>query len=99
MEDYCRDLDASAVEVTSETDDGPADSVLRPNTFEFWEAQETPAVVKIDLGFIRPMDYVGIVAERSAVTIETSTNDSDYTQFAPEVYPADDAPLMALGSM
>lgn len=105
---WTRDLEPDAVTVSSEDEDGPGDSVLRPDTAEFWEPTELPATLVIDLGAGRDVDYAGIAAHTlgsSGCAVEVETSDGSFagspseqvwTALAQDIAPGDDAPLMFL---
>ncbi len=105
---WTRDLEASAVTVSSEDEEGPGDAPLRPDTAEFWEPTALPATWEVDLGTSRDIDYVGIAAHTlgsagCAVLVETSTGtlagsplEEVWTQFSNEIAPGDDSPLLFL---
>lgn len=96
-------VDATNVTVSGETDAGPRDAPLRPDTAEYWEAPSLPATWQVDLLRSYPLDAVGLVhtlgSSRSAVLAETSPDGSVWTEFTDEVMPATDAPLMVLGTV
>ena len=58
---WTRDLLASAVNASTEDDEGPGDAVLKPDTFTFWEPTSLPATLVIDFGTGRDVDYGGLV--------------------------------------
>jgi hypothetical protein len=104
---WLRDLLASDVTVSSEDDEGPADAPLKPDTYSFWEPTSLPATWLVDLGATRAVDYVGIVGRIGSVgcSIAVDTNDGDqigspledeWVEFASDVAPSDDAPLLFL---
>jgi hypothetical protein len=99
---WTRDLAVTAVTVSSETADGPGDAPLRPDTYEFWEAQSLPATWQVDLGAARDVDYVGIAGHTigtkgASVVVEWSTDAANWTEFATGTAPATDAPILFLG--
>lgn len=102
---YTRDL-SPIVTASSEVADGPADAVLREDTFEAWAPTSDSAWLKIDLGSgigaLQQIDYVGVVGNlgSSGATLlaETSTDDVSYTTFASDLQPADDSAIMLLDS-
>lgn len=92
------------VTVSSEIDGAPRDAPLRPDTAEYWQAAALPATWTVDLGRFCNIDYVGIAAhsfgsDRCSVLVETSPDGVTYTEFADDVMPADDAPIMILGDL
>lgn len=95
-------VDASNVTVSSETDAGPRDAPLRPDTAEYWLAASLPATWLVDLGRAYPIDCVGLVhtlgTSRVAVHPETSPDSSVWTEIDNDMMPANDAPLMLLGT-
>jgi hypothetical protein len=97
---WTRDLDPSAVTASSETEDGPADAPLRPDTYEYWEPETLPATWVVDLGQLRAVDYVGIVGRFNGCSVEVETSPdgdaSTYQPLASDVNPGTDAPLMFL---
>lgn len=105
---WLRDLAASALTASSEAEEGPADATLRPDTHSYWEPTSLPATMVYDLGAFRDVDYVGIVGMIGSVgvsvTIETNDGtqsgspdlEDEWTEFASEAGPADDAPIMFL---
>ena len=99
---WTRDLAVSSVSVSSEEADAPGDAPLRPDTYEFWQAQSLPATWRVDLGTARDVDYVGIAGHTvgtkgASVVAEYSTNDADWTEFVPGTAPGTDAPILFLG--
>lgn len=107
-QNWLRDLLAASVTVSSEDDEGPKDSPLRPDTAEFWQPTSLPATWTVDLGTSRDVDYVGIAGHTlgssgCAVKVETSDRSvagspsaQVWTTFALEISPGDDAPLLFL---
>lgn len=106
---WTRDLAASAVTVSSQSDDGPGDAVLRPDTFEFWEPTSLPAYAIIDFGTSRDIDYCGLLgtlgSSGCAVSIATSDGsfsgsplEQTWTALGSEIAPGDDAPLLFLAT-
>lgn len=105
---YTRTLTASAISASSETDEGPGDAPLRPDTAEFWEPAALPATWTLDLGSLSDVDYVGIAGHTlgssgASIVVQTSDNtfagspsDEVWTDFASGLVPADDAPLLFL---
>ncbi|NIQ01594.1 MAG: hypothetical protein GWM98_15415 [Nitrospinaceae bacterium] len=98
---WVRDRVADDITVSSETADGPKDAILRPETAEYWQASALPATWTIDLGQARAVDYVGLAGhtigtELAAVKIEHSPDNSAWTQFAGELAPVTDAPILFL---
>jgi len=96
---WVRDLLAADISVSSETAGGPKDSILRPNTYEFWEPIALPAEIVIDLGVARAADYVGLAGHTIgssgvAVKVQHSPDGTTWTDFGSEVSPTDDAPIM-----
>ena len=96
---YTREAVPGDVSVSSETTNGPADAPLRPDTYEGWVPTSVPATWRIDLGTARNINYVGIAGHTigqsgGAVIVEYSTNDSDWTEFLPEIAPADNTPIV-----
>lgn len=94
-------LAASSAEASSEHPDFPADQPLRPETSKGWKGTALPATWKGDLGTSRSFNGVGIAGHTigsslCSVTVETSTNNVDWTTFASAIAPGDDAPLMFL---
>jgi hypothetical protein len=97
---WLRDLDSTAVTVSSESDEAPKDAPLREDTYEYWQPTALPATWQVDMGAARDVDYVGLVGRFGtagvSVEVETSTNAVDWEALSTEVAPADDAPLMFL---
>jgi hypothetical protein len=98
---YTRDLTSSSVTVSSESADGPKDSPLRPDTFEFWQATSLPATWKLSLGTTQFLDYVGIAShnigtKECTVLIETSIDGSQWREFSDSHTPTDDSPILFL---
>jgi hypothetical protein len=104
---WLRDLTASDITASSETDDGPADATLRPDTYSFWEPESLPATIVYDLGTTRAVDGLGLLGRIGSVgvSVTVETNDGDqinspledeWTEFASDAGPADDAPLLFL---
>jgi hypothetical protein len=98
---WIRDRAASDVAASSESASGPRDAPLRPDTAEYWEPTSLPATWRVDLGTSRDVDYVGIAGHTissagCAVTVETSTDATNWTTFAQGIAPANDAPLLFL---
>lgn len=99
---YTIDLGPSAVTVSSETDEGPGDAPLRPDTYEFWQAGALPATWQVDFGAARDFDYIGIAGHTlgtngNSVVAEYSTDASTWIEFAAGTAPGTDAPIMFLG--
>lgn len=96
---YTRDA-GIVVTVSADTEGGPKDAPLRPDTGEYWQAPSLPAWWKIDFGIVRDLDYVGIVANLgscgASLLAETSPDDSAWTALGYDIVPADDAPIMFL---
>lgn len=104
---FIRDLAASAVGVSGETANGPADAPMRPDTWEYWEADALPATWTVDFGALQTIDYVGVIGNigSSGATLLVETTDGTlggspseevYTTFASSLAPNDDAPIMLL---
>lgn len=105
---WTRGLAASAAVASSADDEGPADAVLRPDTFEFWEPTSLPATLVIDFGTGRDIDYGGLVhtlgSTECSALLETSdgtfvgspTSEQVWSALGSEIAPGDDAPLMFL---
>lgn len=105
---WLRDLGASAITVSSESEDGPKDAPLREETWEFWRPTSLPATWVVDMGAPRDVDYVGLVHTlgSSGCSVEVETSDGTvgsptadgfvYTTLASAVLPSNDAPLMFL---
>lgn len=97
---YTFDLDASDVVVSTESAAGPRDAPLRPDTASFWEPTALPATLKIDLGSLLTIDYVGLVgvigSAGCAAKIETSTDNANFDLFSEEISAGADDPLMFL---
>ena len=105
---WLRDLDATAVTVSTEDADAPADAPLRPDTGEYWAPTALPATWEVNLGAARSIDYVGIaghtigscgcavLVEWSDGSVAGSPAELVWTTFAAEVNPGDDAPLLFL---
>lgn len=96
---WVRDLTPLDLSVSSETSEGPRDSILRPNTHEFWQGSELPATMTIDLGSHQNVDYVGLAAhtigsDGQAVLVEYSADNSTWFTFAASLNPTTDAPIM-----
>jgi len=99
---WLRDLAPSAVTVSGETEDGPKDMPLRPDTATYWRPPALPATYVADLGQTRDVDYGGLVgslgSSRASVLMETSIDDGAWTALGQEALPANDAPLLFLDS-
>ena len=99
---WLRDLAASAITVSGETEEGPKDMPLRPDTATYWRPPALPATWVADLGQTRNVDYGGIVgslgSSRASVLMETSIDDGVWTALGQEALPANDAPLLFLDS-
>lgn len=98
---WTRDAAAADIAVSSETENGPKDAPLRPDTAEYWEAEELPATWQLDLGAIRDITYIGLAGHdlgtnRAHALFETSEDGANWSQFAAENAPADDTPLLFL---
>lgn len=95
-------VDASNVTVSSETDEGPRDAPLTPDTATYWQGSSLPATWLVDLGQSYPINCVGLVhtlgSSRAAVVPELSPDASVWTEIADDMMPANDAPLMLLGA-
>lgn len=102
-------LDSDVTASTSETT-GPKDAPLRPDTAEYWQPTVLPATWEVDLGADTSIDYVGIaganfgtsgvscVVDTAPETLVGSPESKDWTRFAEEAVPTDDAPLLFLDS-
>lgn len=106
---WTRDLLAAAVTASTDSDDGPKDSPLTPDTYTFWEPTALPATWVVDLGTGRDVDYVGLVhtlgSSGCAVTVETSDGSvagspsaQVWEAFGDPISPGTDDPLMFLDS-
>lgn len=76
---YTFDLTAAAV-TADDTDDGPKDAPLRPDTAEFWETPSLPATWVLDLGQARTIDYVALAGHTlgsNGCTIQIDASDDD----------------------
>jgi hypothetical protein len=95
-------VDATNVTVSGETDAGPRDAPLRPDTAEYWEAPSLPATWQVDLLRSYRLDTVGLVhtlgSSRSSVLAETSPDATTWTQIVADMMPATDAPLMLMST-
>jgi hypothetical protein len=92
------------VTVSTEAADGPRDAPLRPDTFEYWLPTAMPATWTINLGAMKDVDYVGIASHQCGslgvtVRIDTSPDGTVWTQFASNVLPSDDGPLLFLDAL
>ena len=106
--DTCtRGASASQVTVSSERSDAPKDAPLRSSTYEYWQPLELPASWEIIFSDFCSVDYIGIVgnlgsvrasllAETTDGTLAGSPSEYVWTQFAQDIIPADDAPIMML---
>lgn len=97
-------LDYTAVSVSSESEDGPRDMPLRPDTAAYWKPVSLPATWQLEFGITRNIDYVGIAGHTlfsglCTVKVETQLGTADWTLFALQVIPVDDAPLMFLDTL
>lgn len=99
---WLRDLEASAITVSGETEEGPKDMPLRPDTGTYWLPPALPATYVADLGETRDVDYGGLVgslgSSRASVLMETSIDDGVWTALGQEALPANDAPIQFLDS-
>ena len=98
---WVRGLLAPAITVSSEVASGPKDAVLRPDTFEYWEASALPATLTLDFGSAKDVDYIGIAAHTigtnaATLKVEHSPDNAAWTQFASDLAPVTDAPIMLL---
>jgi hypothetical protein len=104
---WTRDLAASAVTVSSESDEGPGDMPNYPDTYTFWEPTSLPATRVVDFGTGRDVDYGGLVhtlgSSQCSVLLETSDGSlagspeaQVWTALGTEIAPGNDAPLMFL---
>ena len=108
-QNLARDLLASAVSVSSETDAGPRDAPLRPDTVEFWEPDALPATWQIDLGADHDVNAVGIAAHTlgtSGVTVAVAAGvaadidtDDNLPAFSEATVPSDDSPILFLDQL
>lgn len=100
---HLRGLSDADVTASSTAEGSAKDAPLREDTFEYWEPTSLPAWWQVDFGEHVNIDYAGILgligSARVAVQITTSTNGVDFTEFADEVMPADDAPLMGIDTL
>lgn len=100
---WVRDLIPDDISASSETQQGPKDAVIRPDTHEFWQGNAMPAIITIDLGQARPVDYVGIAGhtigtEGATTKVEYSSDGVNFTQFSNSLTPSGDVPIMFLDS-
>ena len=100
-QNWVRGRDADDLFATSEVATGPKDAILRPDTAEYWQGDTLPAIIRVDFGQARSVDYVGIAGHTigssgASVLIEHSPDNSVWTQFGSTAAPAGDAPLLFL---
>ena len=98
---WVRDRAPAAITVSTETAQGPKDAPLRPDTHEFWQADVLPATWVIDLGAAKDVDYVGIAGHTigssgATVKVEHSPDNIVWTDFASDLAPVTDAPILFL---
>ena len=98
---WVRDRTIDDIFVSSETDTGPRDAILRPDTHEYWQGDTLPATLTVDMGQARAVDYVGIAGHTigssgASVKVEYSDDNSNWTDFASELAPVTDAPILFL---
>lgn len=99
---YVADLSAGNITVSGETANGPRDSILTPDTAEYWEPDALPAWMVLDLGQALTINYVGLVhnlaSVRASVKLQYGPDPAFATSalFGTEIAPDDDAPLMFL---
>lgn len=108
-QNLARDLLASAISASSETDAGPRDAPARPDTVEFWEPVALPATWQIDLGADHDVNAIGIAAHTlgtSGVTVEVSAGlatdidtDENLPAFSEATVPSDDSPILFLDEL
>lgn len=94
------------VTASSETESGPSDAPLRPDTGEYWEPSSMPATWEFDLGSAEEINYVGIAGHTlgsagAAIEVQAGADDEvdsngNYPVFAQAVNPANDRPLLFL---
>lgn len=97
---YTRDSTSTA-SASSETDEGPSDAPLRPDTAEYWLPSTTPATWTLDIGSSKAIDYVGIAnhelgTKNYSVRVDVSDDNATWEQFSSDLIPADDSPIMFL---
>jgi hypothetical protein len=90
-------LAASAIAVTSELPGSPKDAPLRPDTYESWQPSSS-GTWTVDLGTAKAVNYVGLVGglRGISVTVQSSTDNSTWTNFATATTQTDDSPIMFL---
>jgi hypothetical protein len=100
IHNWLRDLSSGAVVASSEVDGFPADAVLRPDTGEGWKPASLPATLQINLGTSRAINYIGVLGTLGSSGVsakwETSPDGVNFEDFALEMNPGDDAPIMFL---
>lgn len=96
-------IDATDVTVSGETEEGPRDAPLLPNTDTFWLPPSLPATYQIDLGVQRDIDSCSLIhtlgTSRCSVKPETSPDGSVWTALGAETMPANNWPLVFLGTL
>ena len=94
------DLLAEDITVSGETDEGPRDMPLRPDTHNYWRPPALPATWVADLGETQDVDSVGVVgtlgSSQASLLVETSIDDGVWVALGSEIQPADDAPILFL---
>lgn len=102
---YIRDLalQGTAVTVSSELPEALRDAPLRPDTVDYWQGISFPVTYLIDFGTTVDIDYVGLVGNLGScgatARIDADTSATPTTQFATDVLPADDGPLMFIDTL
>lgn len=102
-------LTASSIAVSSEDAEGPRDAPLRESTDEFWEPTALPATWEATFPSGVDVNYVGILGfnlDGIAVLVETSDGSPTgspatlmYEEFASDLIPENDAPIMLLDAL
>jgi hypothetical protein len=96
-------IDSNDVTVSSETDEGPRDMPLLPDTATYWLPSALPATWQVDLGAQYDIDYVGLIhtlgTSRCAAKPETSPDASSWNSLGEETMPSDNNPLVFLSAI
>lgn len=100
------ELDATAITVSSEDEEGPRDAPLRPSTEEFWMPTSLPATWQFELGSARDVNYFGllgynldgiqILVETTDGSVAGSPSARTFETFASDLIAGDDSPIMLL---
>lgn len=100
---YTRTAVPSQVTVSTTAAGFAADSPLRPDTYERWKPTSLPATWQFDFGSAKTFDGIGIAGHNFgdagiSVVAEYQTGLGSWTTFATDALPADNSPILLLGT-